>query len=166
MQFYLFIPLFFLSTLYSPFSLFSQEEAPPQEMPSVHPTHLPPDQDQHELMRNHEIEHYPVEHESETFQTKFTNMLVILGLLIAFMILASWALKRMMRTRINQLNTASTIKVLETRNLSPRSTLYLIEVQGQPHLIAESHTAVTYLTALPLEEEGSSQPSPQPFSKP
>ena len=60
-----------------------------------------------------------VEHESDTFQAKFLNMLFILALLIGFMILASWALKRLMKTKINQLNTTNNIKVLETRYLSP-----------------------------------------------
>ena len=94
-----------------------------------------------------------VEHESDTFQAKFLNMLFILALLIGFMILASWALKRLMKTKINQLNTTNNIKVLETRYLSPRATLYLVEIVDQTFLIAESPTTVTYLATLPHEPE-------------
>lgn len=94
-----------------------------------------------------------VEHESDTFQAKFLNMLFLLALLIGFMILASWALKRLMKTKINQLNTTNNIKILETRYLSPRATLYLVEIVDQTFLIAESPTTVTYLAALPKESD-------------
>ncbi len=87
----------------------------------------------------------------EGFQAKFFKMLVVLGLLIGFMLLASWALKRMMKSKVAQLNTASGIKVLETRYLSPRATLYLIEAQGKIFLIAESPSNVTHLAALSQE---------------
>lgn len=97
-----------------------------------------------------------VENESDTFQAKFLNMLFILALLIGFMILASWALKRMMKTKLSQLNTGSAIKVLETRYLSPRATIYVVEIQKHTIVIAESPTAVTYLTSLPLEAEETS----------
>jgi flagellar biogenesis protein FliO len=173
MKFYLFVPLFFLGTLSLPLFIFSQENKTtpsPQasETPSVYP--LPHDpQDEHELkydfndsevLGNH-LEH--TERESDTFQAKFFNMLFILALLIGFMILASWTLKRMMKTKIHQINIASTIKILETRYLSPRATLYLVEVQDQTLLIAESPTHVTYLTHLPQEmpSEQKRQDSPQ-----
>ena len=90
-------------------------------------------------------------------------MLFILGLLIGFMILASWALKRMMKSKMTHLNTASSIKVLETRYLSPRATLYLVEVQDQSFLIAESPTTVTYITTFPIQEEESSPKDHPPF---
>jgi len=93
------------------------------------------------------------ERESDTFQAKFLNMLFLLALLIGFMILASWALKRLMKTKIGQLNTASNIKVLETRYLSPRTTLYLIEIHDQAILIAESPTAVSCVATFPQEPE-------------
>lgn len=101
------------------------------------------------------LEHLPhsMSHDGDSFQSKFFNMLFILGLLIGFMMLASWALKRMMKNKMTHLNTGSAIKVLETRYLSPRATLYLVEIHNQNFLIAESPTTVTYLAALPPEEE-------------
>ena len=79
-------------------------------------------------------------------------MIFILALLIGFMILAAWALKRMMKSKMTQLNTGSSIKILETRYLSPRATLYLIEIQGQNVLIAESPTVVSFLKTFRPEE--------------
>lgn len=87
--------------------------------------------------------------EGDNFQAKFLNMLFILGLLIAFMILASWALKRMMKARVTQINQASLIKVLETRTLSPKSLVYLIEIEGEKILIGESQNGLTYLASFP-----------------
>lgn len=101
----------------------------------------------------HDEMFHHAERESDTFQAKFLNMLFLLALLIGFMILASWALKRLMKTKISQLNTASNIKVLETRYLSPRATLYLIEIQDQAILIAESPTAVSCVATFPQERE-------------
>ena len=140
--------LFFLSFLTLPGLTFSQEELPPQHSSLEHPSQP--------ILKDHEAApeffDYRETHEAESFQMKFINMLFLLALLIGFMILASWMLKRMMRSRLSQINTSSTIKVLETRNLSPRSTLYIIEAQGQCLLIAESHTTVTTLALLPSDE--------------
>ncbi len=101
----------------------------------------------------------------DDFQSKFMNMLIVLGLLIGFMVLASWMLKRLMRTRINQLNSTSSIKVLETRHLSPKSTLYLLDVMGQGLLIAESQTGISHLATLPLEEESLPSPPSPPIKQ-
>lgn len=165
MKFYFFVLLFFCTRLFQPISALSSENS---QTPSD--DHLASDQvqaisksvtttnveqvDVPDLWTEH-VEH-EIEHESDTFPKKFFNMLVILLLLIGFMLLASWALKRMMKTKITQLNTSSSIKILETRYLSPRATLYLLEFQNQTCLIAESPTTVTYLTSFPLDGKNSS----------
>lgn len=96
------------------------------------------------------------EKETDDFHTKFTNMLGILALLISFMLLASWMIKKMMKTRVTELNTQSSIRVLETRFISPKSTLYLLEVMGQGLLIAESSSGVHQISKirLPSDEAG------------
>jgi len=94
----------------------------------------------------------PIVKETDTFQMKFFNMLMVLALLIGFMILASYMLKRMMSQRVTQMNDTSVVKVLETRSLSPRSTLYLLDVKGRGLLIAESPAGVSALTMIPLED--------------
>lgn len=90
---------------------------------------------------------------TDDFQSKFVHMLFLLGLLIAFMLLASWLIKRLMKSRLNQINTTSSIKVLETRPLSPKSTVYLLDIMGEGIVIAESGTGVHYLATIPLEYE-------------
>lgn len=108
----------------------------------------------------------PSGRESDSFQTKFFNMLFLLALLIGFMMLASWALKKLMKTRMSQLNESSLIKLQESRSISPKSQIHLIEVAGHHLVIAESHNGVTYLTTLP--EENSKEPlfHPTPYSNP
>ena len=87
--------------------------------------------------------------EPDNFQGKFMNMLFILALLIGFMIVASLMLKRMSRNRVSQINNQSVIKVLETRYLSPRATLYLLDIEGKEILIAESHSGVSHIASFP-----------------
>jgi flagellar protein FliO/FliZ len=182
MKSYFFFPLFFLYILSLPLSAFSQENsieqsrAKLQTVPSS-PDTLPADhQEGSDFKYDIEPENIPQRwenhamRESDTFQTKFLNMLFILALLIGFMILASWALKRLMRSKMTQLNTNSDMKIIETRYLSPRATLYLVEVQNQAFLIAESPTAITYLATLSLEGGGDSTVSsataqPPPFPR-
>ena len=94
------------------------------------------------------------EKESDTFQAKFFHMLLILFLLIAFMFIASWALKRLMKSKLSNMNMGSTIKVIESRSISPRATLHVVAVNNQNFLIAESPTTVTYLAALSKETPG------------
>jgi flagellar protein FliO/FliZ len=152
MKTYLITPLLFLVLHTFSLPVIAQEEEAAQH----HTTELEQEQSLSPWDVEHEkpgitIEH--VEHEADTFQAKFLNMLFILGLLIGFMILASWTLKRMMKSRISQLNVGSTIKISETRSLSPRSTLYLVEVNGQNILIAETQTTITQLASWPVEEE-------------
>lgn len=132
--------------------------------PSALPEHVTPSNEHEDFVRKLHADHpyLPdaiidrMEHESDTFQAKFFNMLFILALLIGFMILASWALKRLMKTKLSQRNIGSAIKVLETRYLSPRATLYLVEIHNCTVLIAESPTTVTCLSTLPQQPE---QPS-------
>ena len=158
MKFYLTSFLLFLSLSCGIINGFAQENVSQEtaDQPSASTdVHMPSDEHHHSSKSLHPthsdlpdslIER--VENESDTFQAKFFNMLFILALLIGFMILASWALKRLMKTKLTQLNTGSSLKVLETRYLSPRATLYLVEVQNRTLLIAESPTAVTFLTEL------------------
>ena len=154
MKSYLLLLVFFFCMLCFSHEAFAEEDLPTDTPNRTQSREEPFDMTkfpEYDEMHGFKPEH--VGRESDTFQAKFLNMLFLLGLLVAFMILASWALKRMMRSKITQLNIASNIKVMETRQLSPRSTLYIVEVQDKAFLIAETPTSVTYLATLPSEEE-------------
>jgi flagellar protein FliO/FliZ len=113
----LYLLIFFMGFL---LPLFGQETLPtPQETP-------------------YDFNSDPILKEPDNFQGKFFNMLLVLGLLIGFMILASSMLKRLNQSRLQQVNQTSAIKIIETRALSPRSSLYLITFNNQEILIGES----------------------------
>lgn len=86
------------------------------------------------------------------FEGKFMQMIWFLGGIIAFMLLASWFVKKMSRNRIEQLNAQSSIKVLESRVLSTRSSIYLLEIMGKGILVAESHSGINMIS-IPLEKD-------------
>lgn len=87
------------------------------------------------------------EHESH-FYRDFMSMLTTLGLMVAGLLFLSWLLRKGMHTRVQQMNEASEIKILETRTLSQRSSVYLIEVEGQKLVVGESSTGINLLTKL------------------
>jgi len=168
MKFYLLFPLLFLAALSLPIPIIAQDKITNSHSKKIEAHSDQPAVDPHDDLQkkengphaevNEHTQHNLIErwsdhlpNETESFESKFFNMLFVLGLLIGFMILASWALKRMMKSKVTHLNTASMIKVLETRYLSPRATLYLVEVQNQNFLIAESPTTVAFLKTSSLQ---------------
>ncbi|WP_042279315.1 MULTISPECIES: FliO/MopB family protein [unclassified Candidatus Protochlamydia] len=158
MKYYLLIPFFYL-LIFSPlYPVQGQETAYGEQLGEIDSSpesqnHLP--QKSISLEENlHDPLIDPELTETDHFQAKFMNMLFILGLLISFMLLASWMLKRMTKSKVTQMNQASSIKILETRHLTPRSTIYLIEVKGQHLLIGESVAGVSHLATIGFLEEG------------
>jgi flagellar biogenesis protein FliO len=95
------------------------------------------------------------------FLSEFFYMLLMLGMLIGAMFLASWFLKRMANARFESLNSLSNIRIIEKRNLSHKTTLYLIESEGRSILIAESPGALVRLYEKALDTQNESMPTPQ-----
>lgn len=73
-----------------------------------------------------------------TFGQELTHMLMMLGLLVIFLLGASWLLKRLFNQRLQTMNESSRIKIMERRSLSPKAAIYLIEVEGRRVVLAES----------------------------
>jgi flagellar biosynthetic protein FliO len=92
------------------------------------------------------------------FTRDMLNMLSTLGIVVAVLYGLAYAIKRMMNNRVQQLNTSSLIKVVEQRSLSPKSTLYLVEVHGKTIVLGESVNGVTLLTTLRPLPEGENPP--------
>jgi flagellar biogenesis protein FliO len=104
-------------------------------------------------------EEFKIEKEIEppSFTWQLLNVLTTLGLLIAMVMLASWFFKRMMRTRMQQVNLTSDIKILEQRALTARTIVSVIDIRGKELAIAESTNGVTLLCQLTPEEESRSE---------
>ena len=79
------------------------------------------------------------------FFHEFLNMLATLGLLVALILGASWFLKRMATSRMQQINANSTIKILEKRSLSPKAVVYVIEIHDKTFYVAETPSGITLL---------------------
>lgn len=85
-----------------------------------------------------------------SFGYKFIQMLFALALVLGILVLFSWVAKRFFAQRILQMNMGSSIKVLEQRNLSPKTAIHLVEVNGKGILIGESAEGLRFLGDVPL----------------
>ncbi len=85
---------------------------------------------------------------------QFFRMMLILGLILGGVLIIAWFLKGYLNRRVKQVNQQNRIKVLERRNLSQKSMLYLIEVGGKQLVISDSQSGgVQFLMQCPDEDE-------------
>ncbi len=85
------------------------------------------------------------------YKSTFIKMLFTLIGLIALIIITFWLFKRLIRTKVHQANSNKIIQVLEKRSISPKTMLYLIEVEGERIVIAESQLEVKAIKELRSE---------------
>jgi len=98
-----------------------------------------------------------VQSNSDQFESAFKRMLWVLAGLVALIIATVWMIRRLMNIRLSQTNNLSSIKILEKRNLSPKSVLYIVEVDEKRVLLAESQIELRKLTTLEtLDQESDS----------
>lgn len=110
----------------------------------------PPSKDPAKDLFNPYFKEEPIEIPQENrFLGEFFYMLLMLGLLIGSVLLASRYIKQLTSKRLETLNASNDIKILESRALSQRSQVFLIEAEGKKYLIAESAAAIT---AVPVQE--------------
>ena len=79
---------------------------------------------------------------TKDYRQSFFRMLISLAAIIALLFVTFWALRRLMRGKMNQANQSKSIKILEKRALSQKTMLYLIEMEKEKILLAESHLDV------------------------
>lgn len=84
---------------------------------------------------------------TESYQWALAKILGSLGLILAFVFFTLWFVRRLSHGRWNQGGTHK-IKVLEKRPLSPKTMLYLIEMNGEQVVVAESQLEVRVLSSL------------------
>lgn len=81
----------------------------------------------------------------------FGKMLLTLAALILLLVGSLWLLKKLMQHRLQKGTGEQTIQVLEKKMISPKTMLYVIEVEGKKVLLAESHLEVRKLQDIPKE---------------
>jgi len=91
-----------------------------------------------------------------SYEKAFIKMIVsVVGLMI-FVLFTVWAVRKLGRSKWGGFGSSRSIQIIEKKLLSPKSVLYLIEVENKRFLIAESQLEVRRLGSL---EEHSETPS-------
>ena len=70
---------------------------------------------------------------------------VTLVAVIGLLIVSVWMLKRLAKFRDQKMNFGRSIKILEKRPLSPKTSLYFIEMGDKKIIIAESQLDVRHI---------------------
>lgn len=79
------------------------------------------------------------------YKPAFFKMFFILFALLALVFLTFWIFKNFTRIRLHQANQTKSIKIIEKRAISPKSLLYLIEIEGKKIVVSESSLEVRKL---------------------
>jgi flagellar biogenesis protein FliO len=76
------------------------------------------------------------------YKPAFFKMFIILIALLTLIFITFYMLKRLSKMRNEAANLTKNIKVIERRAISPKTLLYLIEVDGKRSLVSESSLEV------------------------
>lgn len=90
---------------------------------------------------------------SGKFMEEMLNMFIVLAGIVGVMVLVSWVLKKVLNTKMLQINQTSGIKVIERRTISPKVQIYLLEIRGKGFVIAESPQGVHGLGEFSITSE-------------
>ena len=106
------------------------------------------------------------EGKSYNYWGEFVNMIITLMIVVALIFISVIVLKRIMRSRMQQVNRGAQIKIMERRPINQKTSLYLINIAGKVVMIGESPAGLNLITELPdveIEEEPLPAP-PTPFA--
>lgn len=87
----------------------------------------------------------------------FMQMFLTLMAVVLLLWVTVWFLRNMIQKRLQKGSGAQSIQVLERRVLSPKSMLYLVEVEGKRILVAESQVEVRRLTEIQEESDSAKE---------
>lgn len=87
----------------------------------------------------------------------FGKMLLSLIALIVLLGVSYWFLKRLIQQRLQKGVGEAAIQIVEKRMISPKTILYLIEVEGKKILIAESQLEIKRLEGFDASEPDKTQ---------
>lgn len=95
------------------------------------------------------------------YETVFIKMLAILFLIAISAGFIVWLYRRFNFSKMHQLNYLRTIKVIEKRPLSPKTMLYLVEINGKQVMLAESQLEVRQVMEFDMSLERALAPHPE-----
>ncbi len=79
------------------------------------------------------------------FYDELLNMFFMLGMLVALLYIGTWIFKRMTNTRMININETSNIKVIESRAISTKTSIYIVKAQGKTFALGESLNGIVNL---------------------
>jgi len=79
----------------------------------------------------------------------FVKMFLSLIALVALLGITVWFLRRLINQRMQKRGGGQLIHILERRAISPKTLLYLVQIDNQKVLLAESHLEVRRLHTMP-----------------
>ena len=80
-----------------------------------------------------------------SYEHAFIKMILTLIGLLALVFFTLWALRKLSHGKVGSFGSQKKIKILEKRPLSPKTVLYLLELDGKQVFIAESQLEVKTL---------------------
>ncbi|MCH9632299.1 MAG: hypothetical protein S4CHLAM6_06310 [Chlamydiae bacterium] len=99
-----------------------------------------------------------------SYWKEFFRMMFILGIILGVVLVLAWFLRGFLNKRVKQVNQNNIIKVIERRNLSQKSMLYLVEVNKKQFLIGDSAAGgVEYLKECTPEHPTVSEANTEDF---
>lgn len=99
--------------------------------------------DQMEVIDN--TDRPPLQIPSAKYESSVLKVFISLFSLIILVVLSFWVFRRLLNKGLRSSNSGKSIVLLERRTLSPKSMLYLVEVDGKKILLAESHLEIRRL---------------------
>lgn len=91
--------------------------------------------------------------DSESYEHAFIKMILTLGGLLVLVFLTLWLLRKFSQGRMGGFGSTKKIRILEKKPLSPKTILYLVELDGKPVFISESQLEVKILLSPQMELE-------------
>jgi flagellar protein FliO/FliZ len=85
------------------------------------------------------------------YGSTFIKMILSLVFLIVLMWATVWLLRRLMNQKLLRGSSQSMLHVIEKKMLSPKTMLYVVEVEGDKIVIAESQLEIKTLHSLKTE---------------
>lgn len=92
------------------------------------------------------------EKQQDPYEHAFIKMILTLGGLLLLVFLTLWALRKISHGRVGNFGSQKKIKIIEKRPLSPKTVLYLLELDGKQVFISESQLEVRSILNLSESE--------------
>lgn len=89
-----------------------------------------------------------------SYEGAWLKMLLTLGGLLALVLITLVALRKFSLGRLGKIGTQKKITIIEKKPISPKTLLYLVEVEGKKFLFAESQAEIRPIATIsPIEED-------------